>query len=514
MLEINEENRKVKAHVVLVYPAFIGENDKVIKTWSDNDLPLNVMLLGSVLLAHGYTVEVLNANMHPDFEERTLKSLERDDVAYVGFSCMSSQVKSAIKLSKKIKEAHPGVPIVMGGVHPTLMPESLVRTPWVDICVVGEGDAVVGKLVDYANDRVPLEEVPNVVASRDDGSILKTHTVPVSGFEILPNMMHESLYRDEIEKYTTEFQSDGVRWKRFVLMTGLGCKYKCAFCITHITNRPYRTKMARSIYNEMKTLKERFGINFFCFQEEHFFGDKERLFDLLDLIENDPDLYHKIRWVSTIRVSDIRDDYVNVDLLKRIREAGCAGFSTGGESGSDRVLRFLRKGIKPQDMIRVASYFNEAKLRIDFSFVMLWPGEELSDMVKTAQLLREIILTGPYAKIPYFQTYRPYPGSIWESDLSRFDNPESLPREIWRFQLVDKERMSAFEDPDLLYRIITTTQAMCITGYDPDAFFSSIKLFVRNITFLVCSWRIANMNFKFYIEHPFLKYIRKRHTQH
>lgn len=514
MLGLSQGNRKVKTHVVLVYPAFIGENDQVIRTWNDNDLPLNVMLLGSVLLAQGYTVEVHNANIHPDFEERTLMSLERDDVAYIGFSCMSSQVKSAIKLSKKIKEAHPEIPIVMGGVHPTLMPESLVRTPWVDICVVGEGDAVVGRLVDYANNRIPLEEVSNVVASRDDGSILKTQTGPVSGFDILPNMMHESIYRDEIEKYTTEFERDGVRWKRFVLMTGLGCRYKCAFCITHITNRPYRTKPARSIYNEMKTLKERFGINSFSFQEEHFFGDKQRLLELLDLIEKDPDLYHKIQWVSTIRVSDVRDDYINVDLLKRIREAGSAGFSTGGESGSERVLRSLRKGIKRQEILRVAKNFNEARLQIAFSFVMLWPGEELSDMVQTAQLLREIILTGPYAKVPYFQTYRPYPGSIWESDLSRFENPESLPRDIWRFQLVDKERMSAFEDPDLVYRLITTTQAMCIAGYDPDAFFSSIKLLVRNITFWVCSWRIKHLNFKFYIEHPFLKYVRKRHTQH
>jgi hypothetical protein len=48
----------LKTHIVLVYPAFIGENDQVVRTSGDNDLPLNVMLLGSVLLAQGYTVEV------------------------------------------------------------------------------------------------------------------------------------------------------------------------------------------------------------------------------------------------------------------------------------------------------------------------------------------------------------------------------------------------------------------------------------------------------------------------
>ncbi len=170
----------MKTHVVLVNPAFMLKDGTIPGNLAPRDFPLGLGMLATILMDHGYTAEIVNANAHPDWPERVLAAIDRDDVAFVGFTCMSSQVYSAITLSKRIKERFPRLPIVFGGVHPTLIPESLVRTPWIDYCVVGEGDAVVVPLVDHLNGKIPLERVPNLCTTGSDGAFVSPCTPTTS----------------------------------------------------------------------------------------------------------------------------------------------------------------------------------------------------------------------------------------------------------------------------------------------------------------------------------------------
>ena len=108
----------MKSHVVLVNPAFMLKDGTVIGTIAQRDFPLGLGLLATILIDNGYTAEIINANAHSDWRRRTLAALAREDIAFVGFSCMSSQAYSAIGLAKAIKAQFPSVPVVFGGVHP------------------------------------------------------------------------------------------------------------------------------------------------------------------------------------------------------------------------------------------------------------------------------------------------------------------------------------------------------------------------------------------------------------
>ena len=500
----------MKTHVVFVNPTFALGGSEVIRRKNYNDFPLHLALLATSLMEKGYTAEIQNANIHDDWMERTLRSLDRDDVAYVGFSCMSSQVGSALAFCRIIRDQFPAIPIVLGGVHPTLMPESLIRTPWVDYCVVGEGDVAVDRLMDLANGKIPVRDVPNLVFRNGDGAIERTPVAPETTFDRLPEKMHESLYLPDMDKYASEVVVEKRRFRQFSILTGLGCRYRCAFCINHVTRRKYRSKPALSIHKEMKYLKDNHGIRYFVFQDEHFFGDPARVYELLDLIESDPDLMGNILWTTTVRVSDLREDYLDVRALKRIRSTGCIGLGTGGESVSDRVLKLLRKGTTRKDILRAARFANEAGLTLSFSFVVLWPGETSGEMAETAGLIDEILRMGPHAHIPYFQTYRPYPGSVWEPDLSRFENPESLPDDIWRFQVVDRDRIAVFPDPAHVHRLITTTQMLCLAGDIRRSATKPVPKLFAEILFRLCGLRIRSNEFRLFLEKPFYTYLQKR----
>lgn len=493
-----------KDHVILVNPSFVFDNEKS-RRLKYNDFPLNLGLLASILIAKGYSAEIINANIHPDWESRVLHSLRREDIAFVGFTCMSSQVESTIKLCKTIRRDFPSVHIVLGGVHPTLVPESLIRTGLVDVCVVGEGDVAVVKIIEYINGGLAIEDVPNIAAIGQDGKITKTASAPQTDFSGLPCSINPTLYKEDIEKYVIAGPVKG-----FPILTALGCKFQCAFCINNITKRRYRSKPAPAILEEMRYLKQEHDIRFFVFQDEHFFGDKPRLYELLQLIEDDKDLFGNINWTTTVRVTDFKEDYLNVPLLKRIVRSGCVGLGTGGESGSDRMLKALRKGTSREDILRAGRYSTEAGLRLSYSFVMLWPSETMEEMRETSVIIDTILRMGPCTHVPYFQTYRPYPGSIWEPDLTRFEDPENIPSDTWRMQLLDKKRLDAFEKPGLLYNLILITQVMTLVG-DP-IWHSAMPAGLKKMLYALCSFRVRHDFLGFLLEKPLLHYIQRRHT--
>lgn len=499
-----------KTHVILVNPSFIFSDIKKMRHMKYNDFPLNLALLGSVLISKGYTAEIVNANIHPDWQDRIIEILyDRDDVAFVGFTCMSSQVEPALKVCQEIKSKF-DVKIVFGGVHPTLLPESILKTKYVDICVVGEGDTAIDKIVEWANYQRPEKELTNTVSCNG-----RTPAAPLTSFKSLPRMMHESLYADDIEKYIVHYSENGKEYRGFPLLTGLGCNYQCAFCINHITKRRYRAKSAEALQKEMRFLRKKYGIDFFIFQDEHFFGDRARLFELLQYLENDL-LLRGIRWTTTVRVTDIKDDYISVEVMKRLKRCGCVGLGTGGESGSDRVLKTIRKGSQRKDIVRAAKYANESKLPLNFSFVMLWPGETAEDMVQTAQVIDEVCRTGQYSNVPYFQTYRPYPGSTWEPDLSRFEDPYNIPRDIWRMRLGDRDQLKSFPDPKFVYRLIITAQVLALSS--PVIRFSwnpveLLKSIVSKSMFTISSFRIRHALMSFQIERMIQRYILSKYAQ-
>jgi radical SAM superfamily enzyme YgiQ (UPF0313 family) len=505
-----------KSHVVLVNSSFLLKDGNVVANVNQRNFPLGLGLLGTILVQQGYSVELVNANIHQDWESRVLAAASRADIAFIGFGCMSSQVFSAIRLSKQIKESYPEVAIVYGGVHPTLVPESLVRTAWVDYCVVGEADAVVLPLMDYLNGKCDISDVPNICTIGTHGEIVHTTAAALSPFDVLPDAIDDRFYRNDVEEYVIELQIAGRMYRGFSILTGLGCKYRCAFCINTITKRAYRSRPARSIYEEMKYLNKTYRIDFFNFQEEHFFGDRSRLLELLELIEKDSVLYGNITWNTTIRLSDICEDYVNVDLLKRIKASGGHGFGAGGESGSDRMLKKLRKGIQRKDIIRAVKFCNEAQVTINLSFVMMWPEETHEDMVETAKMAIHIYEAGPYANVPYFQTYRPYPGSIWERDLSKYEDPENLPDNVWRFQAIDSIKNMQIEHADTIFRLVITTQFLCLAGHSKysSAGRGILKRFVFSLLYKISKWRISNNYFSWYLEEPLLSYVLKKAAQY
>ena len=132
--------RMGKKKIILVYPEFLLKDGPAFL------VPMNLLHLGTYASSQGYEVRLIDCNNEPDYLD--LIAEEARDSLLVGITSMTAQLPTAVAVARHVKEALKGaVPIVFGGAHATLFPESLVEHPDIDFAAVGEGELT---LVDLA----------------------------------------------------------------------------------------------------------------------------------------------------------------------------------------------------------------------------------------------------------------------------------------------------------------------------------------------------------------------------
>ncbi|MDD5593809.1 MAG: radical SAM protein [Candidatus Margulisbacteria bacterium] len=393
-----------------------------------------LMLAGAIFKQRGFTVKMVDGALEKNYEEKALAAIDSDTVL-VCFSLMTIQVEMALQLSKKIKEKYSGL-ILWGGIHPILFPGQTVAHPSIDIVVTGEGyDSTLG-LIDHLNGQVKLEAIKGIGFKNAAGEVVLTEPAQPDDIEKLPHFDFSIL--DDVEPYleaksvfNNEIETDNNEKVRLMpIFTGHGCAYKCHFCINAFLKRKYRFKSAQSIIAEVKKLMRDYGANAFVFLDEDFPISKKRLFELLDLIEQEK---LKFYWRVWGRVSYFNDAYINRDVIKRLEKNGLRSYVMGAESGSQKVLDIIEKKITVAEILNSARVLNGTKIFAKYSFIMGLEGEKREDAAATYRVCAEMVDLNPKVHITPPLTFRYYPGSpIFDRIVNKYK--VKLPQKIEDWQ--------------------------------------------------------------------------------
>lgn len=390
-----------------------------------------ILLIGTILCQHGMKVKVIDGALHKNYQEIVLAAID-DDVAMVGFSVMTSQVSMAFGLSRAIKTAHYSVPIVWGGIHPILFPEQTVRDENIDIVVTGEGTRTANDLTDYLKGKRPLASVRGIAYKEPSGKILITdnsdpddiNNLPHFNFDILDNVEAylgtRSVYNREIKA------SDSERLRIMPILTGLGCCYRCRFCINVFLKRKYRFRSAVSIIEEMERLQYLYKVDAFVFYDEDFMISRTRLLEFLQLIEQRG---LKSRWRIWARVDYFRDNYINRELISRLDKNGLRSIVMGAESGSQKMLDLIEKQMKVDSILNSAKMLKDTAITPRYSFIVGLDGENRDDTRKTYKLCMDLIEANDRVDIAGPFIFRYYPGSPIFDEMARKYNIE-IPLEL------------------------------------------------------------------------------------
>ena len=428
--------------VLLVYPQTSANN-------AEPRAPLSVLTLCAPLEQAGYTPIVIDPRVEPDYREKILSHL--GEALYVGFSAMTgNQIFYGLQIAKFVRDSRPDVPLVWGGIHPSLYPEQTLQHALVDIVARNEGEQTVVDLADCLSEDGELERVTGICFVDDSG---ETITTPARALQVMKDAPIPSWDRIHVERYF----GIGVQ-------TARGCPWRCRFCYNiEFNQRKWRTVRESRVLEELSLLRRRYGIDKVWLVDDNYFTNRHRVARLSRaMIE----MNLKMQWATTSRAPDlVATTDAFMDLLKR---SGLMFLFVGAESGSPRTLERIAKDQTVEDIRGMARQSLRQGIPIHTAFVVGFPGEDESDWRMTFDLMDEVRSINKDICIEDIFIFTPYPGNdLYQESLRLgFTPPDNF--EDWgNFTLYDcnlpwlnKRQRRMLENLSLLTRFVFWNQEL------------------------------------------------------
>ena len=381
-----------KSHdIVLIFPP--------IREWDQpRNFPTGLGLIAARLRSAGFRVAVIDVNGLRLSDDEVLEQIRRYNPDVIGIGGLITTYKWVKRMVPRIRSERPGCPIVLGGSVGTSIIETALSNLDIDGIAVGEADNTVLELVPALLNGEKLDNIAGV-AYRQNGDIVRTAQRPmITDLDELPYPAWDMF---PMEVYLSN-PIVGVG-KDIDIISSRGCPFSCAYCY-RIFGRKYRTRSAEHVVGEMEALKRNYDVDFISFQDDCFVIDKERVFAICDLIDRNRRL-SSLRWSCTGRVT-----VCDKELLERMRASGCVSVSYGIESGSEAILKAMRKNTNLEEAKQAIEKTRAAGLRCPVSFMIGYPGETRETMMETVEFCRAmniplsaLMFTCPYPGTPLYE---------------------------------------------------------------------------------------------------------------
>lgn len=314
------------------------------------------------------------------------EELEKKSPDVVGISMRSCDFNMVMKAVDVIKEINRKIVVVVGGVHPTVAPDEVATNDKIDYIITGEGEISFVKLLQ------------DIEAGRSNGRII---------VGVKPDL--DELSFDDRELYDYHITLNLVNYPGIMkppmvtLIASRGCPFDCTFCAPHskiMFGKKVRFRSVDHVIDELKYLRDRYHFNSLKFYD-YSFGLN------VDWTEEFCEKYQANGFTAAI-LAQCRSDLIarNEQLLHRLKAIGLRMVIIGFESGSEKVLSFLRKRETVGDHLKSAELCKKYGILVVGNFMLGTPQETKEDALATLNIVRRIRPT--FVSISYFT---PVPGS-------------------------------------------------------------------------------------------------------
>lgn len=425
------------AEIILFRPRY----SKVMGSFSELRPPLGLLFIAAPLAEHNYKIKIIDEEINPCWIEELNREID-DSTICVGISAITGrQISGGLEFSKIVKEKR-RIPVIWGGVHPTILPEQTLKNRLIDIVVKGEGEKTFLKIINTLRQSKSLKDIPNISYKEND----KIYSNPNEEFIDLNDLSQLPYHLLDCEKYITEKRAYLPNCRRiFDINTDRGCPYRCGYCYNaSMSKNKWRALSASKIVEQIEYIVEKFALDGVNFVSDNFFVDQKRITDICsEIIKRKIRIYW--RACCTIRCFAKYDDSF-IDLLK---ESGCYGLGLGVESGSQRVLDLIQKDVTLDEVLLANRKLKNNNLIAHYYFMIGFPGETKEEVLETYKLMMEIYKEYPKAILygPYI--YLQYPGTplYYKCIEMGFKPPEKL--EDWIDIGWERQEWNAFNLPYL-----------------------------------------------------------------
>jgi len=405
-----------------------------------------------------------------------IKTLDFPDVLtrikpdVVGIQCYTYDLRSVKYMLRECKRRN--AVTVLGGPHPSAVPEETMKhfTNHLDYLFQGEAEIGLSLLLDkLSGGDINFAEIPGLVWRGKEGIVQNEKAFPDIDNLELPSW-------DLIKPHEYPEAQHGAFFKKFPIapiITTRGCPFSCTFCAGNlISGKRLRKRSVPNVLREIKLLYNDFGIREFHIIDDNFTLDRDFAKSLLIGIKNlglD---------ISLAVPNGIRVDTLDDELLGLMKKTGLYLISLGIESGSDRILKLMKKNITAEKIKEAVSLIKKHKIDIAGFFILGFPGEGVEDIKKTIKFSLELGLIRAN-----FFTYLPFPGTESFVNLREDKRPNRI--NLKRFYFMNASFVPEGMNKDMLKRL--QREAFFRFFLRPKILFKNLKEIksVRHLKFLL-----------------------------
>jgi len=353
-------------------------------TYANPDLGLGY--LASSLRSKGCDVIIidqLNSGLSLSSLLSRIISLDPD---IIGIKVYTRDVQQVKYITSKIKEILPQKIIVLGGPHMSCDEPAISMRYFqaADYAFIGEAELTFPALIASLKEGKLDKAIPGLIYREDDRICFNTPSF-LQELDTLPfpawDLMNPNCYKLGFHIMTTDLPAAP-------LITSRGCPFGCIFCCSHkIMGKKVRRRSVSSVIEEIKFLKSAFGVRTIDIVDEDFAMSSEYVMEFCQRLLKDRVI---IKWSCP---RGIRLDNLDVDIIKKMEEAGCFHFSVGIESGSENILTAIKKQTNINMLSEKLNLIKQhSRIKVSGHFILGFPGETEAEMKRTIDLALQLPL--------------------------------------------------------------------------------------------------------------------------
>jgi anaerobic magnesium-protoporphyrin IX monomethyl ester cyclase len=362
--------------------------------------PLGLAYLASMAREQGDEVSIIDSIAMDYSFDQIRGEIKRRDPDLIGLTSTTSMIPDAYKVARIAKEYNTDIRIAIGGPHATFTQEmTLKESPDIDYVVAGEGETVFSNLLLSLKGKKDIRDVrgiayrnsERIVVAPPEALIKDVDTIPLPSIDLLP-----------MDKYVADNKRFGT------LMTSRGCPYNCIFCSSSLQfGKIWRGHSTKRVMIELRRLVNDYGLHEIEFLDDTFTLNMKRAVEIANKIKEEK---LDIRWSGSARVNLFNDEIANA-----MKTAGAHTIYFGIESGNQKTLDFIGKGISLQQAIDSVNKGNAAGLNTLGSFIIGFPDDTTDEIKNTIKFSKKVNV-----RLAQFTIATPYPGTrLWDLAKSR-----------------------------------------------------------------------------------------------
>jgi anaerobic magnesium-protoporphyrin IX monomethyl ester cyclase len=373
--------------ILLVNPPNIhivgGKTSTFIDSFvKDNAMPPLGLMYLAAYIERCTEHEVKICDLHVSGWGCLLSDLYQYTPDVVGITTTTMTLYDALDVAKVVKRFSKDIVTVMGGAHCSIYPQETASFPEVDYVVQGEGELPFLRVLRGIAGKVAE---PEIIEDLDSLPMPARHLVDLNKYHSVLN-----------KKKTTS------------ILTSRNCNYACSFCYQPHWGKKMRARSASNVVQEMGECVK-MGIGEIEIMDDTFTYDRQRIMEICDQLI----FYKANRYWSVDFNIRTRVDKVDLEMLKKLKLAGCKRINYGVESYVHETLKTLRKGFDVKDIDKALYWTKEVGIEVQAYLMIGSPDESKRQMIETIDCVNKV-----NPDFAYYSITTPMPGtSMYQQGL-------------------------------------------------------------------------------------------------